>query len=126
MKITHPANLDCVTFGECKGYLIKWKKSTIELYATSSHPCQPPASRVTPTGPSPIGISSAQTYENYGANGAGGDMVIDKELLIGDTLPPHHPITKTKPSTSGVPEKGCGSPIDGLAMAINNRKNRIS
>ncbi|KAK1678615.1 hypothetical protein QYE76_039463, partial [Lolium multiflorum] len=56
------------------------------------------------------------------------DMAVDKELLVGDTisLPPHRPITKTKPSASVVPENGCDSTVDGPAMATNNRKNHTS
>ena len=44
---------------------------------------------MTPTGPSPVGISAPQTFENDGANGAGSDMVVDKELVVGDTCPPY-------------------------------------
>jgi hypothetical protein len=43
---------------------------------------------VTPIGPSLVGIFAPQTFENDDANGAGGDMVVDKEILVGDMLLP--------------------------------------
>lgn len=125
-NVKYPPNPECVTLGQCEGHLIKWEKSYILLSATSTQTCQPPATIVTPTGPSPFGTSAPQTFENDGGSDAGGDMAVDKEQLVGDTSPLHQPATKTKPSTSAVPEKGCNSTVDGPAMAVKSRKNRTS
>jgi hypothetical protein len=96
-----------VTLGQCKGKLIKWPNKNIELYATSTQSFQRPATRVTPARPSSFcGICLPQTFENASDNGAGADMAMDKEKLVGET-PPHQyePTTKTKPSTIVPPKE---------------------
>jgi hypothetical protein len=77
-----------VTLGQCKGKLIKWPKKNIESYATFTQSFQRPATRVTPAClSSSYGIFPPQTFENAGDNGAGADMAVDKEQLVGET--PH-------------------------------------
>jgi hypothetical protein len=73
-----------VTLGQCKGKLIKWTKKNIECYTTSTQSFQRPATRVTPAcSSSSCGIYPPQTFENAGDNGAGADMAVDKEQLVG-------------------------------------------
>ena len=59
-----------------------------EFPATSTQLCQQPATGVTPAGPSLCGISAPQTLEKDGGDGVGGDVVLYKEQLVGETLPP--------------------------------------
>jgi hypothetical protein len=89
LNIHGPPILEYVIVGQCKGKLIKWPKKNIELYTTSTQSFQRPATRVTPARPSSsCGSCPCQTFENAGDNGAGANMVMDKEQLAGET-PPH-------------------------------------
>ena len=62
LKIAHPRP-ECVTLGQSKGYCIMWPKTAIKLLATS-------------------------TFGNDGCTGAGGDMAVDLDQPVGETLPP--------------------------------------
>ena len=62
LQIDHPRP-ECVTLGQCKGYCIMWPKTAIKLLGT------------------PI-------FENDCCNAAGGDMVVDLDQWVGETLPP--------------------------------------
>ena len=89
LPVIVPSRPECRTLGQCICLDIKWPKSGILLSGTSTQSCPlPPATGVTPVGPSPFSASAPPTFENDGGTGTGGDMAVHREQHVGDTLPP--------------------------------------